>query len=125
MHTIKPHTILIYLTFATKMFSTKIIVRSFSSSPRMASQLGDLGGGSGKGGGSGGAVRDAGGALGKMEAAREEEYFNKLKQQQLKLLKLQLKREQDHHEEQAKHHRDVMERNKKRIHELEEESNST
>uniref|UniRef100_A0A183CH86 ATP synthase F1 subunit epsilon n=1 Tax=Globodera pallida TaxID=36090 RepID=A0A183CH86_GLOPA len=93
--------------------------------PRMASQLGDLGGGSGKGGGSGGAVRDAGGALGKMEAAREEEYFNKLKQQQLKLLKLQLKREQDHHEEQAKHHHDVMERNKKRIQELEEESNST
>uniref|UniRef100_A0A914I826 ATPase inhibitor, mitochondrial n=1 Tax=Globodera rostochiensis TaxID=31243 RepID=A0A914I826_GLORO len=38
----------------------------------MASQLGDLGGGSGRGGGSGGAVRDAGGALGKMEVAREK-----------------------------------------------------
>uniref|UniRef100_A0A914HWY1 WD_REPEATS_REGION domain-containing protein n=1 Tax=Globodera rostochiensis TaxID=31243 RepID=A0A914HWY1_GLORO len=60
------------------------------------------------------------------EAAREgEEYFNKLKQQQLKLLKLQLKREQDHHEEQAKHHHDVVERHKKRIQELEEESSST
>lgn len=36
------------------------------------------GSGSGKGGGSGGSIRDAGGAFGKMEAAREEEYFHKL-----------------------------------------------
>ena len=42
------------------------------------SQLGDMGGGAGKGGGSGGSIRDAGGAYGKMEAAREEEYFHKL-----------------------------------------------
>lgn len=36
------------------------------------------GSGAGKGGGSGGAIRDAGGAFGKLEAAREEEYFYKL-----------------------------------------------
>jgi hypothetical protein len=40
-------------------------------------QLGDLGSGAGKGGGGGGSIREAGGAFGKMEAAREEEYFYK------------------------------------------------
>jgi hypothetical protein len=39
--------------------------------------LGDLGSGAGKGGGGGGAIRDAGGAFGRMEAGREEEYFYK------------------------------------------------
>lgn len=41
------------------------------------SQLGDLGSGAGKGGGGGGAIRSAGGAFGKMEAAQEESYFHK------------------------------------------------
>lgn len=41
------------------------------------SQLGDLGSGAGKGGGGGGSIREAGGAFGKQEAAREEEYFYK------------------------------------------------
>lgn len=40
-------------------------------------QLGDLGSGAGKGGGGGGSIREAGGSFGKMEAAREEEYFYK------------------------------------------------
>lgn len=44
----------------------------------MSSGLGDSGSGAGKGGGSGGSIRDAGGAFGKLEAAREEEYFYKL-----------------------------------------------
>lgn len=38
---------------------------------------GELGSGAGKGGGGGGAIREAGGAFGKLEAAREEEYFYK------------------------------------------------
>lgn len=42
---------------------------------RNYSQLGDLGSGAGKGGGGGGSIREAGGAFGKLEAAREEEYF--------------------------------------------------
>jgi hypothetical protein len=41
----------------------------------MSSQLGDLGSGAGKGGGGGGSIREAGGAFGKSEAAKEEEYF--------------------------------------------------
>jgi hypothetical protein len=40
-------------------------------------QLGDLGSGAGKGGGGGGSIREAGGAFGKLEAGREEEYFYK------------------------------------------------
>lgn len=36
---------------------------------------GELGSGAGKGGGGGGSIREAGGAFGKIEAAREEEYF--------------------------------------------------
>lgn len=38
-------------------------------------QLGELGSGAGKGGGGGGAVREAGGAFGRREAAEEERYF--------------------------------------------------
>lgn len=48
------------------------------------SQLGDLGSGAGQGGGGGGSIRAAGGAFGKLEAAREEEFFYK------KVSKLQL-----------------------------------
>jgi len=43
----------------------------------MSGQLGDLGSGAGKGGGGGGSIREAGGGFGKMEAAREEEFFYK------------------------------------------------
>lgn len=38
---------------------------------------GEPGSGAGRGGGGGGAIRDAGGAFGKMEAAREDEFFYK------------------------------------------------
>lgn len=59
------------------------------------SQLGDLGSGAGKGGGGGGSIREAGGAFGKAEAAKEEEYFYKKvisreKQESLRLLKTDL-----------------------------------
>lgn len=46
----------------------------------MSSRLcndGSLGSGAGKGGGGGGSIRDAGGAFGKMQVAKEEEYFYK------------------------------------------------
>lgn len=36
---------------------------------------GEPGSGAGKGGGGGGSIREAGGAFGKMEAAREDQYF--------------------------------------------------
>ena len=36
---------------------------------------GEPGSGAGRGGGGGGAIREAGGSFGKMEAAREDQYF--------------------------------------------------
>ncbi|XP_037715660.1 ATPase inhibitor A, mitochondrial [Drosophila subpulchrella] len=51
------------------------------------SQIGELGSGAGKGGGGGGSIREAGGSFGKMEAAREEEFFHKQQKEQLKNLK--------------------------------------
>lgn len=46
----------------------------FDCSPTL-SQLGELGKGAGKGGGGGGSIREAGGAMGKKQAAEEEMYF--------------------------------------------------
>ncbi|XP_055706252.1 ATPase inhibitor, mitochondrial-like [Phlebotomus papatasi] len=59
---------------------------NFNRVARM-SQLGDLGSGAGKGGGGGGSIREAGGAMGKMEAAKEEEYFYRKQQEQLRKFK--------------------------------------
>lgn len=39
---------------------------------------GEPGSGAGKGGGGGGSIREAGGSFGKMEAAREDQYFHNL-----------------------------------------------
>lgn len=53
-----------------------VIACRVSQTLRMcSSQLGELGRGAGRGGGAGGSIREAGGAFGKAEAAREEEYF--------------------------------------------------
>lgn len=54
--------------------------------------VGDLGKGAGRGGGSGGSIREAGGSLGQMGAAREEEYFHKQKQEQLAKLQSKLRK---------------------------------
>jgi hypothetical protein len=101
-----------------KSMAQRFVIRSFSTSLRCMSNYGE---GAGKGGGSGGSIRDAGGAFGKMEAAREEEYFHKLQRAQIKSLKDQIHREVEHHEQQAKQHSDVIERHKRRIAELEQE----
>ena len=45
------------------------------SPPSTLFQLGELGKGAGKGGGGGGTIREAGGAMGKKQAAEEEMYF--------------------------------------------------
>ncbi|KFM77307.1 ATPase inhibitor mai-2, mitochondrial, partial [Stegodyphus mimosarum] len=63
---------------------TSIVMASFRSN---GSQAGEWGSGAGKGGGAGGSVREAGGSFGKMEAAREEEYFRKLQKEQISKLK--------------------------------------
>jgi len=101
--------------------ANRCFVRGISTSCRLMS--GGDGSGAGKGGGSGGAIRDAGGAFGKMEAARENDYFYKLQRAQLKALRDQLNREIEHHEKQAKNHDEVIERHRKRIQELEREEN--
>ncbi|KFM73693.1 ATPase inhibitor mai-2, mitochondrial, partial [Stegodyphus mimosarum] len=71
---------------------------------------GEWGSGAGKGGGSGGAVRDAGGSFGKMEAAREEEYFRKLQRKQFAKLKEHMKEEILHHEKLIQQHKEAIQR---------------
>ncbi|XP_075210029.1 ATPase inhibitor mai-2, mitochondrial-like [Lycorma delicatula] len=81
-------------------------------------QVGDLGSGAGKGGGGGGSIREAGGAFGKMEAGKEEEYFYYQQKEQLKRLKDDLTDEISFHEEQIKRHQEAIERHKKRMNNL-------
>lgn len=71
-----------------------------------------------QGGGSGGSIRDAGGAFGKREAAREEEYFRKKQKEQLEQLKSHFDDEIVRHEQLIKEHQKAIEANKKKIKEL-------
>ncbi|KAF7280192.1 ATPase inhibitor mai-2, mitochondrial-like [Rhynchophorus ferrugineus] len=86
---------------------------------RLMSQLGDLGSGAGKGGGGGGSIREAGGAFGKVEAAREEEYFYKKQKEQISQLKEHLHDEIAFHEEQIKRHQEAIARHKAGVQKLE------
>jgi len=100
-----------------RQLAPQISVMNFSSSGS-----GDaLGRGAGKGGGAGGSIREAGGAFGELEAAREEEYFYKLQKAQLKGLREQLDKEVEFHERHLKHHQEAIERHKKRAAELHSE----
>ncbi|CAN8003478.1 unnamed protein product [Ixodes pacificus] len=81
---------------------------------------GEWGSGSGKGGGSGGSIREAGGTFGKMEAAREEEYFRKLQAEQFSKLKDHLEEEISQHEKLIRQHQEEIERHKKKIRDLKE-----
>lgn len=104
---------------------------------------GERGSGAGKGGGTGGAIRDAGGSFGKMEAAHEDQYFYNLvgifsllltfftliiwfayyvnlnilfqQKEQLKKMRESLHDEISFHEEQIKRHQEAINRHKKRI----------
>lgn len=71
-----------------------------------------------QGGGSGGAVREAGGAFGKMEAAHEELYFKKLEREQFVKLRKHLEDEVDYHKDSIKDHEEAIERHKKKIQKL-------
>ncbi|CAH0405629.1 unnamed protein product [Chilo suppressalis] len=77
---------------------------------------GEPGSGAGRGGGGGGAIREAGGTFGKMEAAREDEYFYKKQKEQLSNLKSHLSKEISFHEEQIKRHEDAIRRHKEQMH---------
>ncbi|KHN74697.1 ATPase inhibitor mai-2, mitochondrial [Toxocara canis] len=118
-------TILILTLFRTKeMASRCAALRSVSKCYRMsirAVSVGELGSGAGKSGGTGGSIRDAGGAFGRMEVAREEQYFRNFQKEQLKALREHLRQEIEHHEVLAKTHEDAIERHKRRIAELEAE----
>ncbi|XP_041361308.1 ATPase inhibitor mai-2, mitochondrial-like isoform X1 [Gigantopelta aegis] len=76
---------------------------------------GEFGSGAGKGGGTGGSIRDAGGAFGKMEAAREEEYFRKQQKEQLKEIRKLMTEEMDYHAKQIETHKEAIDRHKKKI----------
>ena len=58
-----------------KSLKINIICCQYFSQVRMA---GEPGSGAGKGGGGGGSIREAGGSFGKMEAAKEDQYFYNL-----------------------------------------------
>ncbi|KAH9372917.1 hypothetical protein HPB48_016535 [Haemaphysalis longicornis] len=80
-----------------------------------------------QGGGTGGSIRDAGGTFGKMEAAREEEYFRKLvsypsvlQAQQVEMLKNHIEDEIASHEKLIKQHQEEIDRHKKKIQKLKE-----
>ncbi|XP_033727249.1 ATPase inhibitor B, mitochondrial-like [Pecten maximus] len=92
-------------------------LRTFGTFGVRAMSTGDAGSGAGKGGGTGGAIRDAGGSFGKMEAAHEEQYMRKLAQEQLKSLK-------DHHETEIKQHEEAIRRHKENIKKLKSDGGS-
>ena len=91
----------------------RIVSRSMSS--------GEYGSGAGKGGGAGGSIREAGGAFGKVEAAREEQYFRKKQAEQVERLKKHFDEEIVRHEQLIKQHRQAIEESKKKIEELSKE----
>ncbi|KPJ00243.1 ATPase inhibitor mai-2, mitochondrial [Papilio xuthus] len=66
----------------------------------MGMYSGEPGSGAGKGGGTGGAIRDAGGSFGKMQAAREEEYFYNKQKEQLSNMKQVFSQEIAFHQDQ-------------------------
>ncbi|GMS79519.1 hypothetical protein PENTCL1PPCAC_1694, partial [Pristionchus entomophagus] len=108
------------MAYVPKLYlSSRISSSASRNSVRMVGGLGDPGAGAGRSGGSGGSIRDAGGAFGKMEAAREYEYFYNLEKFQLKTLKDKLKRNIEQHQMQMKNHQEVLERHQKKMAALE------
>ncbi|XP_031769164.1 ATPase inhibitor mai-2, mitochondrial-like isoform X2 [Galleria mellonella] len=79
---------------------------------------GEPGSGAGRGGGGGGSIREAGGSFGKMEAAREDEYFYKKQKEQIQNLKGHLSKEIAFHQEQIKRHEDAIRRHKEQMSEM-------
>uniref|UniRef100_A0A0R3RRQ5 ATPase inhibitor, mitochondrial n=1 Tax=Elaeophora elaphi TaxID=1147741 RepID=A0A0R3RRQ5_9BILA len=69
------------------------------------------------GGGAGGSIRDAGGAFGKLEVAREEAYFKNL----YRTLRKEMEREIEMHENRAREHKEAADRLKRRVDDLEKE----
>ncbi|KAJ8928390.1 hypothetical protein NQ314_019055 [Rhamnusium bicolor] len=79
-----------------------------------AEALGEFGSGAGNGGGKR-IVRQAGGALGKYGAVREEEYFYKKQREHVLALKKQLEKQNCDYGQEVRKLQDVIDKNKKRI----------
>ncbi|GFY59768.1 hypothetical protein TNIN_236971 [Trichonephila inaurata madagascariensis] len=73
---------------------------------------------SSEGGGAGGAVREAGGSFGKMEVAREEEYFRRLQRRQIMRLRKNISKEILLSQKLVREHQDAIARLENRIAEL-------
>jgi hypothetical protein len=67
---------------------------------------------------SAGSIKAAGGAFAKMEVAHEEEYFYKLRQEQLSKLKAKPDNELEYREKAIKDHEDAINRHKQAITDL-------
>uniref|UniRef100_A0A0K0EWK8 ATPase inhibitor, mitochondrial n=1 Tax=Strongyloides venezuelensis TaxID=75913 RepID=A0A0K0EWK8_STRVS len=80
------------------------------------------GSGIGHGGGAGGSIREGGGAFGKLEAAREAEYFHRLNNEQLKKMHDHLVKEIESAKEQAKQHEEAIKRNEEMLKALQDHS---
>jgi len=79
---------------------------------------GNPGSGAGAGGGAGGSIREAGGTFGKMEVAREEEYFRRKQAEQLAALHDHLHDEIEYHEKEIADHMDDIKRHKEKLEKL-------
>nr|XP_027201462.1 ATPase inhibitor mai-1, mitochondrial-like [Dermatophagoides pteronyssinus] len=97
--------------FGNRATLSNLMVNINKASSRNMS--GEWGSGSGKGGGTGGSVRDAGGAFGRMEAAREEEFFRRKQQEELEKLRKALDSQRQELEKQIKEHESEIERLRK------------
>merc|ERR1712170_292465 len=76
------------------------------------------GSGVGHGGGGGGSIREAGGSFGKMEAAREEQYFRQKQAEQLSKMKDSIHDEIDYHQKEIREHEEAMQRHKDKLKQL-------
>ena len=77
-----------------------------------------------KGGGAGGAVREAGGSLGKREAAQEEVYFRKQAAEQLAHLKDHLQTEIETHQKLIREHEAAIEKTRESLKKLQKGDSS-
>uniref|UniRef100_A0A8D9BK63 ATP synthase F1 subunit epsilon n=1 Tax=Cacopsylla melanoneura TaxID=428564 RepID=A0A8D9BK63_9HEMI len=100
--------------------STRIISRPVTVLQKCLYSGGERGSGAGKGGGAGGTIRESGGKMGEMGAAKEDEYFYKKQKEQLASLKEHSHTEIAFHEEQIKQHQDAIARHQKLLKESEQ-----
>ncbi|KAI5754503.1 hypothetical protein M8J77_009063 [Diaphorina citri] len=105
-----------------KILASPISARSINVLHKCMYSAGERGSGVGRGGGAGGAIRESGGKMGEMGAAKEEEYFYKKQKEQLASLKDHTHKEIAFHEEQIKRHQEAIDRHQKLLAESEQQN---